>query len=792
MAIAEPPRMTPKLVGTSIKRKEDPRLITGNGQYLDDIKLPGMAHVAILRSPHAHARIHHIDTSAARALPGVIDVITGADLRDSVNPLPCAFPAGGVENHIPPHRVLAVDRVRYVGDGVAAMVAEDPYIAHDALELITVDYEPLPAVVDQEKAMADGAPQLHDEAPHNICMHWTAGDRAATDAALKSAEVVVRQHLHNQRLIPNPMETRGAIARYDPGTGEMTIWMTSQCPHVHKILLAAFVLGIPEHKVRCIAPEVGGGFGSKIFVYPDMAICAVLAKRVGRPVKFVETRRENYTATTHGRDHIQDVELAATRDGTITALRVRSIANLGAYASTGAPGVVSTLFGRMVSGCYKIPHIFNEAYGVYTNTSMVDAYRGAGRPEATYLIERMVDLLAAELQMDPAEVRRKNFIPPEDFPYEPSGLGLVPYDTGEYAGALDLALQKVGYADLRRQQQQARAQGRLIGVGLSSYVEICGLAPSDWVQKEGWGGPLYESAHVRVLATGKVVATTGTSPHGQGHETTFAQIVADQFGVGVDDVEILHGDTAQGPFGLGTYGSRSLAVGGSALVQASAKLREKIKAIGAHLLEVAVEDVEFENGVVAVKGAPGRQKTFAEIAMAAWLGSSLPPGMEGLLEATAVFDPPDCTFPFGTHVCVVEIDRETGQPTILRYVAVDDVGNVINPMVVDGQVHGGIAQGIGQALYEAAVYDDNGQLLSGSMADYTVPKATDLPVFELDRTVTPTPVNPLGSKGAGETGTIAATPAVVNAVLDALAPLGIKHVDMPLTAQRIWTAMNMQ
>ena len=495
MAIAEPPRMTPKLVGTSIKRKEDPRLITGNGQYLDDIKLPGMAHVAILRSPHAHARIHHIDTSAARALPGVIDVITGADLVDSVNPLPCAFPAGGVENHIPPHRVLAVDRVRYVGDGVAAVVAEDE----------------LSAVVDVERALEQGGAPVWDNAPGNEAYRTEAGDKAATEAAFKNAHLVASLRIVNQRLIPNPMETRGAIARYDPGTGEMTIWMTSQCPHVHKILLAAFVLGIPEHKVRCIAPEVGGGFGSKIFVYPDMAICAVLAKRVGRPVKFVETRSENYVATTHGRDHIQDVELAATRDGTITGLRVRSLANLGAYASTGAPGVVATLFGRMVSGCYKIPHIFNEAYGVYTNTSMVDAYRGAGRPEATYLIERMVDLLAAELQMDPAEVRRKNFIPPEAFPYEPPALGLVPYDTGEYARALDAALAKASYAELRRQQQEARAQGRLMGIGLSSYVEICGLAPSDWVQKEGWGGPLYESAHVRVLATGKVVATTGTT-----------------------------------------------------------------------------------------------------------------------------------------------------------------------------------------------------------------------------------------------------------------------------------------
>jgi carbon-monoxide dehydrogenase large subunit len=534
---------------------------------------------------------------------------------------------------------------------------------------------------------------------------------------------------------------------------------------------------------------VGGGFGSKISLYPDIPIVAVLARRVGRPVKWVETRQESYLATTHGRDHLMDVELAATRDGTITALRVRSLANLGAYLSTVAPGVVATLFGRMVSGPYRIPHMHSEVYGVFTNTCMVEAYRGAGRPEATYMCERMIDLLAAELGMDPAEVRRKNFIPPDAFPYTPPGLGLLPYDSGEYAKALDAVLRKADYAALRRQQQEARAQGRLMGIGLSSYVEICGIAPSAWIQQQGWGGPLYESAQVRVLATGKVLATTGSSAHGQGHETTFAQIVADQFGIGLDDVEVLHGDSAQAPFGMGTYGSRSLAVGGTALVQASGKVRDKMKAIGAHLLEVAVEDVEYVGGAVSVKGVPGRQKTFAEIAMAAWLVSSLPPGMEGQLEATSVYDPPDCTFPFGTHLCVVEVDRETGQPAITRYVAVDDVGPVVNPMIVDGQLHGGIAQGIGQALYEQAVYDEQGQILSGTMADYTVPKASDLPLYELDRTVTPSPVNPLGAKGVGEAGTIAATPAVVNAVMDALAPLGIKHVDMPLTAQRIWTAM---
>jgi carbon-monoxide dehydrogenase large subunit len=783
MAVSAP------LVGQSVKRKEDQRLLTGAGRYLDDIHVPRMTYAAILRSPHAHARIRAIDTSRARTLPGVLAVYTGADLQDAIQPLPCAMPAGGVENHIAPHRVLAIDTVRYVGDGVAMVVAEDSYIAQDALELISVDYEPLPVVVDGEKALEPGAPQLHAEAPGNLCMHWSAGNKERTDAAFQQAEVVVRHRIQNQRLIPNPIETRGALASYDPGTGDTTIWMTSQAPHVMKILLAAFVLGIPEHKLRVIAPEVGGGFGAKIFLYPDMALTAWASRQLGRPVKFVETRQENYRATTHGRDHTQDVQLAARRDGTILGLRVRSIANLGAYLSTIAPGIPTTLFGRMVSGVYRIPAIYVEVDGVYTNTSMVDAYRGAGRPEATFLIERMVDLLAHELGMDPAEVRRKNFIPPEAFPYSPPDLGLVPYDSGRYAVALDRALELVGYQQLRAEQAAARKAGRLLGIGLSSYVEICGVAPSAWFQQQGWGGPLYESAQIRVLATGKVIATTGASSHGQGHETTFSQLVADEFGVGLDDVEVLHGDTQGAPFGLGTYGSRSLAVGGTALTKAAAKVKEKIVAIGAHLLEVAPEDVEFGGGAVHVKGVPGRSVAFGDIAMAAWMGSKLPPGMEGGLEATAVYDPPNCTFPFGTHVCVVEVDPDTGRVQILRYVAVDDVGPVINPMIVDGQLHGGIAQGIGQALFEGATYGEDGQLLTGSMMDYAVPKAEFLPHFELDRTVTPSPISTHGAKGAGEAGTIAATPTVVNAVVDALSHLGIRDLPMPMTPQVVWRAL---
>ncbi|MDB5076683.1 MAG: aldehyde oxidase and xanthine dehydrogenase molybdopterin binding [Chloroflexi bacterium] len=780
---------TAPLVGQSVKRKEDPRLLTGNGRYLDDIRLPNTHHMAVRRSPYGHANILSIDTEAAANLPGVVGVFTAEDLKDSVKPLPCGMPAGGVENHLPPHRVLAQDRVRYVGDAVAFVVANDPYIAHDAMELIDVQYQELPAVVDAARAVEPGAPQLHDEAPGNICMHWTAGNKDDTDAAFANAEVVVKHHIYNQRLIPNPLETRGTLANYDAGTEETTLWVTSQLPHVHKILLSAFVLDIPEHKLRLIAPEIGGAFGSKIFLYADMALTAWASKHLGVPVKFVETRMENYVATQHGRDQTQDIELAARRDGTMLGLRVKSLANLGAYPSTIAPGVVTALFGRMVSGAYRIPAIWVEVDGVYTNTAMVDAYRGAGRPEATYLVERMVDLLADELAMDPVDVRRKNFIPPDAFPYTPPDLGMLPYDSGNYAVTLDRALNHVNYSALRAQQEEGRKAGRLMGIGISSYVEVCGLAPSSWIQKQGWGGPMYESAEIRVLPTGKISAVTGSLSHGQGHETTFAQIVADEFGVGMGDVEIKYGDTAGAPFGMGTYGSRSLAVGGTALQKSAQKIKEKILAIGANLLEVAPEDVEFDHGSVSVKGAPGSSKTLAEIAFAAWLNTGVPAGMEAGLEATTYYDPPSCTFPFGTHICVVDVDPDTGHVDIIRYVAVDDVGPVVNPMIVDGQLEGGIAQGIGQALFEGAVYDKFGYLLTGSMIDYAVPRASYLPNFELDRTVTPSPISAFGSKGVGEAGTIASTPAVANAVVDALSHLGIRDLQMPITPQRVWHAL---
>jgi carbon-monoxide dehydrogenase large subunit len=782
--------MPTKLVGQAIKRREDPRLITGQGTFLDDIKLPGMTHACVLRSPYAHAKIKSIDTSKAKAHPGVVAVFTGEDMLD-LNPLPCAWQAGRVKNNVNTPRVLAVGEVHFAGDPVALVIAEDRYIARDACDLIEVEYEPLPVVVDAKKATEPGAPQLHENAPNNIVMEWEAGDKAKADAAVAAAEVVVREQIINQRLIPTPMETRGAVARYEPATGEFTLWTTSQAPHVLRLLLTAFVFGIPETKLRVISPDIGGGFGQKIFCYNDAAFTMWAARKIGRPVKFVEDRSENYKYSTHGRDHITDVELAGNRDGTITGLRVTTYANLGAYLSTVAPGIPTTLYGRIITGVYRIPAAYVKVYGVYTNTAMVDAYRGAGRPEASYLIERMVDRFAAEIGMDPAEVRRKNFIPPDAFPYD-NGLGLLPYDSGNYEAALNKALEIVGYADFRKEQEEARKQGRYLGLGISSYVEICGIAPSKWIglPGEGWGAGLWESANVRVHLTGKVVVTTGSLPLGQGVETTFAQIVADELGVPYDDIVIEHSDTLGTPFGYGTYGSRSLAVGGTAVYRSVAKIKEKAKKIAAHMLEANPDDMVYENGRVYVKGSPDRAKTLGEIALQASVAYDLPEGMEPFLDETSYYDPPNCTFPFGTHIAIVEVDPDTGIVDLKRYVAVDDCGNVVNPLIVDGQIHGGIAQGIAQALYERAVYDENGQLVTGTLMDYAVPAAHMLPPYETARTVTPSPVNPMGVKGAGEAGTIASAQAVMNAVIDALSPFGVKHMQMPATPENVWKAIH--
>lgn len=782
--------MKPRMVGRALKRREDPQLITGRGNYVDDIKLPGLAHVAIKRSPYAHAKILSIDTSAAANLPGVVAVFTGKDMLD-INPLPYAWQAAGVTNNVNTPRALAIDEVHFVGEGVAVVVAEDRYIARDALDLIDVDYEMLDAVVDAEKAVQAGAPQLHENAPNNIVFDWECGDRAKTDAALAKADTIIKERIINQRLIPTPMETRGCIGRYDPSTEEYTLWLTSQAPHVHKLVMSAFVMGMPEHKLRVIAPNVGGAFGAKIFLYSDYPLVLWLAKQTGRPVKYIEDRSENYQQTTHGRDHVTDVEIGVMKNGKVVALKVNTYANMGAYLSTASGGIPTTLYARILNGVYDIEAGYANVKCVYTNTAMVDAYRGAGRPEASYVIERMMDRVAAELNMDPAEIRRVNFIKPDQFPYQ-NVFGLLPYDSGNYEPALDKALAMAGYADFRQEQAAARKQGRYLGLGISSYVEICGIAPTSWIMSEGWGAGLWESANVRVQLTGKVTVFTGSMPHGQGVETTFAQIVADELGVPYEDVEIEYGDTANTPFGYGTYGSRSLAVGGVAMKKSLDKIKEKAKRIAAHMLEANPADMEFADGKAFVKGSPDRAKALAEIAAAAAVGAGLPAGEEPFLDETTYYDPPNCTFPFGTHICILEVDPDTGRIDLKRYIAVDDCGHQINPLIVEGQIHGGIAQGLAQALYEHAVYDENGQLMSGTLMDYALPTAAMVPHFETDSTVTPSPVNPLGVKGAGEAGTIASAQAVMNAVIDALSPLGVKHMQMPATPENVWKAIHKQ
>ncbi len=778
-----------KLFGAKIKRREDPRLITGKATYTDDLHLSGMLHAHIVRSPHAHARITRIDAASARRHPGVVAVFTGKDLQGVLNPIPTAWLIPNADLKTPPHPALAVDTVRYTGDGVAVVLAEDRYTARDAAALIRVDYAPLPAVVDQEKAVQSGAPQVHADVPNNTAFTWavTGGDAAAAFQEAQRSGVIVSQRFVNQRLIPNAIETRSVVAQYNSGSGELTAWYTTQNPHIARFLMSV-VTGIPEHKVRIIAPEVGGGFGSKIPFYADEAIVAFCARATGRPVKWTEDRRENYMATIHGRDHITDLEVAARKDGTITAIRGKTWANLGAYLSTAAPGIPTILHGLMLTGCYAIPNISYQVLGVFTNTTPVDAYRGAGRPEATYLIERMVDLVAAKLNMDPADLRRKNFIASDKFPYT-SAEGLA-YDSGNYVPALDRALELVEYRRIREDQKKGPKDTCYLGVGLSTYVEICGLGPSAVAGAVGFQGGLWESATVRMHPTGKATVFTGASPHGQGEETTFAQIVADELGLPIDDIEVVHGDTGAISMGWGTYGSRTTVVGGAAIVLAARRVREKATKIAAHMLEAAEKDVAFDQGRFYVRGSPDRAKTIQEVTLQAYLAWNLPAGVEPSLEASAYYDPSNFTFPFGTHVAVVKVNAETGEIELRRYVAVDDCGRVINPLIVDGQVHGGLVQGIAQALCEGAVYSAEGQLLTGSMTDYAVPKAHMFPTFVTDRTETPSPHNPLGVKGVGETGTIASTPAIVNAVVDALRPFGVTHLDMPLTPERIWTAIH--
>jgi len=773
------------LFGSGIKRREDPRLVTGRATYTDDVKLPGLTYAAILRSPYAHARIKGIDVSRARKSPGVVAVYTGADIKDKVIPVPCAWNVPNCDLKTPPHPLLAYETVRYVGDGVAMVVAESRAAARDALDLIEVDYDPLQATVDPEASAKKGAPQLHADVPRNIAFTWKVAGGDA-DAAFKNADVSVKVRLVHQRLLPTAMEPRAAVASYNPGTGQLTLWVSSQNPHIHRFLCSV-MLQIPEHRVRVIAGEVGGGFGSKIPVYADEALVGFASMALGRPVKWTEDRSENYKATIHGRDHVEYVELCGSKDGTITGMRTEVWAAMGGYASTAGPGVPTILHGLIYPGPYTIPNVGGTIYGVYTTTTPVDAYRGAGRPEATHLLERLVDLFARKIKMDPVEVRRKNLIKKDQFPYT-SATGLS-YDSGDYFAALDKATGIIDYKAFRAEQARARKDGRYLGIGVTTYVEICGLGPSQVAGAVGFGGGLYDSAIVRVYPTGMIRVYIGGKPHGQGEETTFAQIVADELNVPHENVEIVSGDTETTPQGWGTYGSRTTAVCGSAVVLATRKVREKARKIAAHLLEAAEADVEWKDGKFQVKGTPSRSKTFGDAALMANVAWNLPPDTEPGLEAASFFDPTNFVYPFGTHIATVEVDPETGEVKVLRYLAVDDCGPQINPTIVQGQVHGGVVQGIGEALQEVTVYDDDGQLLTGTMMDYAVPKASQMPHIETDHTVTPSPVNPLGVKGVGETGTIASGITIVNAVVDALAPLGITHLDKPLTAARVWEAI---
>ena len=758
------------LVGKRVRRQEDPRLITGTATYVDDIEMPGMHYACILRSPHAAARIRAIRTEAAAQASGVAAVFTGEDTKH-IGGVPCAAGLPGLR--VPHHTVLATDRVYYVGHPVAVVVATDQYLARDAVDLIEVDYEPLPAVADPEKALQPGAPAVHPEWPDNIAVVYPY-NHGEVDKAFAEAEVVVRERIVSQRLVPNSMETRGVVANWNSGDKSLTIYSSSQIPHLMRSLVAQ-MLGLPENRLRAVAPEVGGGFGSKLNVYGEEALIGYVSRRIGKPVKWIEGRRENFTATTHGRGHVDFYELAARRDGTILAMKVKIIQDCGAYHQLLTPAI-PTLSMIMAPGLYRFRNVRAEVVGVFTNCTPTDAYRGAGRPEATHAIERMVDILAAELKMDPAEIRLKNFIREDEFPFN-TGTGLS-YDSGNYALPLKKALDIVGYHSLREEQRRARNEGRLVGIGLSTYGEVCGFGPSTALPAGGW-----ESGTVRIEPSGKVTVLSGASPHGQGEETTFSQIVADELGVALDDITVIHGDTAIVQYGIGTFGSRATAVGGTAIYLAVQDLKTKLELFGAMLLDS--KQVNFQGGVCICEKT-GNSVTLAEIAATAYRGIKIPPGSEPGLVATRFWEPPNFTFPFGAHIAITEVDRETGAVAIKRYVAVDDCGRIINPLLVAGQVQGGIAQGIGQALYEHAIYDEDGQLVTGEMMDYAVPKATMSPRMECEHTETPSPVNPLGVKGVGEAGTIACSPAIVNSVVDALAPLGVRHIDMPLTPQKIW------
>ncbi|GLW46713.1 carbon-monoxide dehydrogenase large subunit [Streptomyces sp. NBRC 14336] len=773
-------------VGRARPRKEDAHLLTGQTTWTDNITESGLLHIALLRSPMAHARLTRVDVSPALERPGVVAAFGGADLGEGLSSMPCVWPV--TEDIVmPDHPPLAVDEVRHAGDPVAVVVARDRYAAADALEAIEVDYDPLPPVLDLEAALADGAPLVHSDKGTNRCYTWPLKTGEDFDAVRARADVTVTRRYHQQRLIPNAMEPRAVVVTPVAASGEYTLYSSTQIPHILRVLLA-MVTGIPEHKLRVIAPDVGGGFGSKLQVYAEEAIALAVARRLGRPVKWTESRSEGFLATHHGRGMIQDIEIAAKSDGTLLGLKVDLLVDMGAYLMLITPGI-PLLGAFMYPGIYKMDAYDFTCTGVFTNRTPTDAYRGAGRPEATFAIERTMDELAAELGMDPVELRRRNWIRHEEFPY--TAIAGLTYDSGHYEAATARALELFDYDKLRAEQSDRNERGDSVrlGIGVSTYTEMCGLAPSRILRDLRYAAGGWEAATVRVLPTGKVEVVTGTSPHGQGHVTCWSQIAADVLGVPFEDVEVVHGDTKAAPQGMDTYGSRSLVVGGLAVHHAANKVVDKARKVAAHLLEASEQDVEFANGVFSVKGSPEARKTLQEIAFETFSSHDLPDGMEPTINAEHVLDPDTFSYPHGTHLCAVEVDTETGQSRIRSYVSVDDVGKVINPMIVEGQVHGGLAQGIAQALYEEAVYDDEGNLLSGTMADYLVPSAADLPEFVTDRTETPATSNALGVKGVGEAGTIASTPAVVNAIVDALRPLGVQDVPMPCTPERVWRAL---
>jgi carbon-monoxide dehydrogenase large subunit len=787
-----------KLVGARVKRKEDPRFITGAGRYTDDVKLHGMLHLVLLRSDRGHARILNIDTSAARALPGVVAIFTGKDLQGKLGSVPCGVRnaegkhySSGVPLNVPDYPALAIDKVVFQGQNVAAVVATDPYLAADALEAIQVDYEDLPVVIDPEAGATPGSPLVHEQFGTNVAFRipvapdpaLAPGVQEKADQLFEQAEFTAAFRFDNQRLIPMSMEGRAVVADYDRGREQMTVWTSSQIPHIARTLIA-MLLQFPENQLRVIAPDVGGAFGCKLNLYAEELLVPYLAKQLGRPVKWTERRREAFTSTIHGRGQVQRIEIAFDKDGHWLAARGQIYLDVGAMMQLLTPAI-GNFTVVMMTGCYRPQAVYLEHIAVFTNKMSTDAYRGAGRPEATMIAERAMDLIALKTGIDPAEVRRRNFH--TDFPVV-TPMGLV-YDSGNYSTALDRALDAIDYTALRSQQQRERAAGKLVGIGLSSYVELCGVGPS-WLAPPGVG--FWDVSTVKIEPTGKVSVLTGVSPHGQGEETTFAQIAADELGVALDDVRVYHSDTATTPYGNGTYGSRGMAVGGGALMLSLRKIKDKARQYAAHMLDAKLEDLEYRDGTVVVTSDPGRAVTIQQVAGMAydfsWKGpGTTPTDLEPGLEATTRFEPSNLTFPFGTHICHVEIDPETGVVDIKRLVAVDDCGTLVNPMIVEGQVHGGIAQGIGQALFEGVVYDENGQLITGELMEYAVPKAGMLGRFETHHTVTPTPVNALGAKGVGEAGTIGATAAVFNAVMDALTPLGIEHVDMPFKPDKLWT-----